>query len=293
MKLTINFKRTLAVCLAVILFILSCAVQTNSTNAANTNVNYKVFNAQTGDYLRSYTLNSLRSENNSRAIIDTDDREIDWSKSGTVKLMTITGYIGTGFVVDEHTVATAGHCLYLYGTPWKVLEILLFDSTGKLAMTATPVEYHVPVNYINNNQDPETYNKTSDYGLITVKEDLSDYMCYNLGVISDPNHVVNKDINITGFPGDNNYFSKHTMLTASGSILNCSSEAIEYNADTIPGDSGSPVYMTETRCGRTYNTVIGINAYTYEEANGTYHNYGTRIDTNILHFFISNENLLY
>ena len=78
MKLTINFKRTLSICLAVILFVLSCIMQTNSTNAANTSVKYEVFNAQTGDYLRSYTLNPLRSENNSRAIIGTARPEADY-----------------------------------------------------------------------------------------------------------------------------------------------------------------------------------------------------------------------
>lgn len=291
MKLTINFKRTLSICLAVILFVLSCIMQTNSTNAANTSVNYKVFNAQTGDYLRSYTLNPLRSENNSRNY-QVDDREIDWSKNGVVKLVSGNNYVGTGFVVDKHTIATAAHLLY-GSVVVPFTEILLFDSNGNVSMRATPVESHIPEAFFTN--------RDIDYGLITVEEDLSDYMCFNLGVISDSILPLGTNVSITGFPGmahvngawkNVNTSTMHNMYTGTGALkqVNLLNGQCDIDCDvyTSGANSGSPVYITETRCGKTYNTVIAIHVSGGNEASC-----GKGIDTNRLHFYINNENISY
>lgn len=286
---TINFKRTLAVCLAFLLFGLSCIFQTNNNNAnaANTSVSYKVFNAQTGDYLRSYTLNSLRSENNLRSgVIGTEDRVIDWSKSGVVKIIINNSGFGSGFVVDEHTIATAKHCLY-DNKGLKISDIILFNSNGGVSMHATPVESHVPVN-------------NGDYGLITVEEDLSNYMCFNIGTFYDKYSAIGIDISATGFPGNlnNNYnipvntINSHAMYTGTGKIvavdMNIGSVNLDFDADSTPGNSGGPIYMTETRCGKTYYTVIGIVT-----GMGGDYNCGKCMDTDLLHFLISNENISY
>lgn len=288
---TINFKRTLAVCLAFLLFGLSCIFQTNNNNAnaANTSVSYQVFHSQTGFYLRSYTLNPLNSSNNTRTIIGTDDRVIDWSKSGVVKLMTTNGYIGTGFVVDEHTIATAAHCVYDVdnNTGRKISNILLFNSEGEVEMSVIPQESHVPSEYVGGDLDV-------DYALITVEEDLSDYMCFDLGVALSQTFPSDTTINVTGFPGminDTlivNTHTIHNMYTGSGTLVMFSGRNILYNTDATGGNSGGPAYVTETRCGKTYNTVIAINV-----AAGPNENWGKLIDTNILHFLTNNGNISY
>ena len=59
--------------------------------------------------------------------------------------------------------------------------------------------------------------------------------------------------------------------------------AIYYNTDIVAGDSGAPVYVTNTDGTKT---VIGINNYS-----GSTYNQGTRITTDILHFVYNNNNL--
>ncbi len=123
----------------------------DNTNMANTIRRYHVYDAKTGNYNKSYHLPPMSSVNNSRAIIGDDERVIDWTKSGTVKLITTPlddsvdyDYSeGTGFVVSDHVIATASHCVYNQ----KISEILLFDNTGKVTLHATPVEYHIPDDY--------------------------------------------------------------------------------------------------------------------------------------------------
>ena len=55
------------------------------------------------------------SSTNARAVIGDDTRVVDFSKSGVVKINFTASngesYWGTGFVVDEHTIATAAHCV--------------------------------------------------------------------------------------------------------------------------------------------------------------------------------------
>lgn len=291
MKITVNLKRTLSVCLAVILFGLSCIMQTNSTNAANTTQVYLAYNAKTGQFLRQYTLNPLNSQNNSRSIIDTEDRFVDWSKSGTVKLMTDGSYGGTGFVVDAHTIVTAAHCVYVCenNEPKQFTNILLFDSQGNIEMTANPVEYHIPRNY-----RKSTYSERYDYAIITVEEDLSDYICFNLGMFSDAAAIQNMPIALTGFSQDANSDLENTAITATGTIDGVTgTEAIITNAVISWGNSGGPLYTTETRCGRTYYSVIGIltTGITIDED----YLYGVckYIDTNMLHFFINNSHKQY
>ncbi len=107
----INSKKMLAVIITVLMTVLVLSSYQMKANAVNTAQTYKVYNATNGSYLRSYTLNPLTADNNTRSVIGEDERVIDWTKSGVVKIMTSNSYIGTGFVIDAHTIATAAHCV--------------------------------------------------------------------------------------------------------------------------------------------------------------------------------------
>lgn len=273
----------------------------SSVEDSNTYRSYSVYDAANGNFMRNYTLSPLESKNNTRGIIGTDDRVIDWTKSGTVKLMTSSNYAGTGFVVGSHTIATAAHCVYNYSSSKgkSLTEILLFDSNGNISLHATPVEMHVPNIYINLLSSTSGTNQY-DYALITVEEDLSDYACYNLGSTMDSIFTNNQAISVTGFPQQINKGStnvqnvndhtNHYMYTGTGSILNKhpfgNYEQLFYDVDVTEGKSGGPVYATESRNGNTYFTVLAINA-----AVGYEWNIGTRINTDIIHFYKNNSNL--
>ncbi|MDE5620802.1 MAG: hypothetical protein K2O29_06040 [Ruminococcus sp.] len=138
----VNVKKVTAVVIAFLMMILSVVYANSKSEAANTARKYRIFNAKTGVQIGDdYTLNALKSENNSLTVIgDYDERKKDYSKKGTVRLIMNYGeyvYCGSGFVVDSHTIATATHCVYNL----KISNIILFNS-DKNRSFANPVEYH-------------------------------------------------------------------------------------------------------------------------------------------------------
>lgn len=287
----VNVKKITAVAVAFLLMILSVSYSGSKSDAANTARTYRIFNAKTGVKIGSdYTLDALPAEDNSRTVIGEDERVIDWTKSGVVKIITSTS-LSTGFVVSDHVIATAAHCVHGYNKvnpkPKKISKILLFDTNGNVTLEATPVTTHVPVEFINNVTE-NGYQAISDYALITVKEDLSAYACFNLGLPLDSFVNSNSVVTVTGFPGEFNTNITHMMYSGNGIMNGGDNSFIHYNADMTPGDSGGPVYITESAYGRTYYTVVGINVAYLDIANPEY-NIGTRITTDLIHFYSGNN----
>ena len=296
----VNVKKVTAVVIAFLMMVLSVVYANSKSEAANTSVKYRIFNAKTGVQIGDdYTLNALKSEDNSRAVIGEDERVIDWTKSGVAKIITSTS-LSTGFVIDDHTITTAAHCVHGYNKgnpkPKKISKILLFDINGNVTLEATPVEYHVPIEFINN-VTKNGYQALSDYALITVKEDLSAYACFNLGVPLDSFVNSNSVVTVTGFPGTwgkpgeemtVNTVTKHMMYSGNGKMYDGTDSIIRYEADMTPGDSGGPVYITESAYGETYYTVVAINIAEPDVDNPEY-NIGTRITTDLIHFYSANN----
>lgn len=107
-------KRLLALFISTLLFCLVAIVPINKVYAAEVNsiMYYNIYDSD-GYYNGSYSLSAspTLSTSNSRGVIGTDNRVVDFTKSGVVKIITSAG-MGTGFVVDSHTIATAAHCAY-------------------------------------------------------------------------------------------------------------------------------------------------------------------------------------
>lgn len=270
---------------------------------------YCVYNASTGaNKNRDYTLSVSDHNNTSQSntaspdgiVGNTDDRVPDWSNRGTAKILTNTGF-GSGFVVDNHTIATAAHVVYdteIHAST-RIDDVLLFDSEGN-KVSVTPVEYHVPKLYQNHTE----YSTEYDYALITVKEDLKDYVSYNLGMATD--RAVSNQLNVVtvGFPGviyngseeDRvNSDTKHTEMMSTGSIIEFYGTELWVTCDTTPGNSGGPIYTVENINGKTYNTVIGIYiAYLDQTDPFNYeYNIGYKIDEYVLNFLKGNSNKKY
>ena len=297
-KYVLNYKKIISVFTAFIIFLLSICTYSSNSSADNTTRSYKIFRASNGTYLDEYTLTSLPTVNNSRYIFGMDDRQIDWSKSGVVKLMSVIGIQGTGFVVDEHTIATAAHCVYneYTGGGMPLTEIRLFDNNGNQTLSATPVNVHIPNAYIQANQpsDNYSYNFVSDYALIIVEEDLSAYACFNLAVPLDTINLSATNVTVTGFPEKINGEYVNTedddeMYSASGTLYQMNSNDFLHYVDTDNGNSGGPTYVTETRNGNTCYSVIGIYSATVGYVNDpNLYSASTRITTDLLHFYLNN-----
>ncbi len=100
-------------------------------------------------------------------------------------------------------------------------------------------------------------------------------------------------VSLTGFPGElnNNNTGSNTMYTGTGNVSNGTNMRLYYTADSTGGNSGGPVYITETRLDKTYYTVIGINVSGISQNGVPLYNSAIRINTDLLHFYCNNPNL--
>lgn len=288
MKLKKISNAIVAVVVTVLMCLLSTVTPTYSVSAANVNtscVYYKYTGS--GTYVSQYTLSPVGVVQtptvSTYSIIGDDDRYMDFSKNGVVRLASNGG---TGFVVDEHTIATAAHCVYNRTTGSAVpVTKIDFYSTSNSATNPTPVKtitevesIHIPRNYIT-----QSSFRNYDYALITVEDDLSDYLCFNLGYPMDSLEDADRDIYVTGFPGE----SFDVMHTGVGDILRCKEFVIDFDADVTGGHSGGPAYVVTVFQNKVYYTVVAIVTH----AVGNIYNYGTRMTTNLLHFYLNNPYL--
>lgn len=150
--------------------------------------------------------------------------------------------------------------------------------------------------------------------LLLSKKILSDYVNdFNLGnVRSDivTNNKVGPKVYATGFPclykGNLTERQKQNILksypninielaqgqkiTGDGYLKTTSNKLddnyFKFTADTLPGNSGGPIYIIDNNTHT--KTIIGIATQQY----GSY-NAGVRITTDILHFVYNNSNLNY
>lgn len=268
---------------------------TNNGIPAQNTLYYQKFDAQTGGQIGSaYPLSPVSTipNNAPKGIIGNDDRFVDYSNSGVVKLSyTKNGnpYLGTGFIVDDNLILTAAHCMYnaTYNYVATNVTYTLYNANGTVNAIHNAASYHVPSNYIN------SVSGNWDYALIVVNEDLSDYRTIDLGIARDKlksnitssiylNYASKLGIYVTGFALDNN--SNITKYTGIGNLASpyLDDKSIFYNTDTDGGESGGPVYV-KTANGQII--AIGI----HNGAGTSTYNIGRRIDTDILHFVYNNS----
>lgn len=275
-------KRTVAGgCASLLLFagIANCT----SADAFFNKMKYKAYNFSQNKVF-SYTLDENGFQVNQRAGL-IDDRVPDKDTS-VVRLST-----GTGFIVDDHTIATAAHCVYGVDNKSfiKDLKVNIYDENcTKILKTITPKEAHIPVYY--SLKGDERY----DYALLYVEEDLSKYGEFSLSMPMDSFMTSAATVTVSGFPdktaSDPNA-GGHKRYKADGEIMDIRTYKpeiwdyqIRYSAFMSNGDSGGPVYTTQTFDGETYHTVVGIHS----TSDGTFR-CGTRITTTLLMFYYNND----
>ena len=268
---------------------------------------YYVVDAKTASTIDYYELKPVSNISTSSvstcSIIGDDDRYLENGLNGVVALE--SG--GTGFVVDKHTILTAAHCLCKSRNTildcYKNIKIDVYKDNCTIEKSLTPVQYHIPSNFI----DMPTNYQNYDYALITVEENLTDYMNFVLGV--PRNELTQKSIDIyaTGFGAgaldayEEKYINKELVSTTERGIKSTgkgflsstglnSNYLVRYNTDVVMGNSGSPVYVIKDGI----KTVIGIHksgVNKNDHING--YNSGVRITSDILNFVYNNDNLSY
>lgn len=242
------------------------------------------------------------------SIIGTDNRVNADEDTAIVKLVdSTTGKgIASGFIVNDHVIATAVHCVYT-GLEFRDLSIRIIDENNNLIKTVSPQYIHVPKEAIYNTS---SIRGTHDYALLYVEEDLSEYGTFQLGVATDEYIDNHGNVVVSGFPGDlpENYTGKSgdIRFKASGNFYRSSVSPYNnyrcfYDADAVGGNSGGPVYVEEGfKVGDQwykYKTVVAIHSggcasfslnYNYFDPE---YNSGVTITPDILNFYYSNSYL--
>ena len=279
---------------------LSCFsfVEHNSVSATNTNMQYRRYDCGTGA-ITSYTLSSVPYNNNTRDISVPENRVPDPGNTAVVYLRGI----GTGFIVDDHVIATAAHCVsnWQANTFTSGLHIdICLNNANQVLATVMPSSIHVPSNYFT--YSDEKIRSCYDYALIYVEADLSEYGIFNIGVPMDEFLDGHADVTGTGFPGTTNGNVENSNMTrykSDGYIQffendYAPSRVLRFSASccSSAGDSGGPLYTTTLSYdGEAYITVIGIVTGGLNNGNVYKGTSGVRMTTDLLHFYLNNSYL--
>ena len=261
------------------------------TNIDDSTRAYYVYDFESDTQVGSYTLaaNTTSTASTYARTLETYDDYHDNENINTVQL-DLNGSIGSGFIVGQHLVATAAHCLcgkdgedVIY-CPNVVVNIFNAEGTA-VVKTCTAVTAHIPSKFIDlmkaGNRLPANY----DYALLYVEEDLSEYGIWSLGCMTTEFMATEDNVISSGFTGFtaekpyNRYYS-------CGPIQNNSS-LFRFNCWAMchGGKSGGPIYYETTFGGETIKSVIGINS-TGNPLDGSAG--GVRITPTLLKFFLNN-----
>lgn len=172
----------------------------------------------------------------------------------------------TGFMVNEDTVVTAGHCVYSHSDGGWASEITASPGRDGSSLPYESYDWEIvyTVNGWKDNQDPEY-----DYAAIKLRGtpgNHTGWFGYRTTNVDSPAGLT---VNVTGYPCDK---PSSTMWTDSGEVLSVTSRQLGYDADTAGCQSGSPVYRNYSE---TSQTAIAIHAYGASGSPLT--NKGTRI----------------
>ncbi|MBQ8515503.1 MAG: trypsin-like serine protease [Ruminococcus sp.] len=240
--------------------------------------NYTTYNL-TVDYDADYSVNA-------RSIIGGTNEMVESSETAVVHL---DGSGGTGFIIGKNLIATAAHCVYSNGAIVSNV-VRIIDANGAEVATYEPIYYHIPMEY------GQTGNSNYDYALIELDSNvnLMEYGRIYLGLATDEFMASGKNVTVTGFPqlsGDDVingwvYGKRYQAIAPIVYLPNDENadQRLFYTADTSGGDSGGPVYITETmQSGDVYKTAIGIHTH-----GGNTYNSGVRITSPVLKFYMGN-----
>lgn len=196
--------------------------------------------------------------------------------------------LGTGFIIGDHEIMTAAHCVYEDGKFADHITIKLptnnpANEGSYISLTATNL--HVPKLYTNDVLG-------NDYAIITVEENLSNYGSVFLGIPTSD--IVDNNVTIHNL-GYNGYAylkiddGKAYSIIENGNLLYS-------NLISKGGTSGGPVYVQSTFGNsnetsgsftmQTYKTVVGIVSRAGENITEA-----TCIRPQILQFAYNNSNL--
>ncbi|MGB5953584.1 MAG: trypsin-like peptidase domain-containing protein [Ornithinimicrobium sp.] len=192
-----------------------------------------------------------------------------WSAHASLLITARDGsrWIGTGWFIGPHTLATAGHVVYIKnsGVPGRdgfvrSVQVMPGRNGSMLPFGSATTSRVRTVSGWASSGNPDY-----DYGAILLNTDLGNRTgTFGFGAYSDST-LRSSWINISGYPGDK---PSGTQWYHWNRVAAVSSRRVSYDIDTAGGQSGSAVYRIVN--GGRYG--VAIHAY-----GGSVTNSGTRI----------------
>ena len=144
---------------------------------SQSNRSYYKFDMSSTSY-SVYTLSPVANitDASTYTIIDSDDRVQENGLNGVIKVSSSMG-LGTAFVVGPHTILTAAHVLSDKDTRQVAYDadFQFYTNYNTVSnFSVTPTAYHVPSAFFGGS-NAWIY----DYAVVTVEEDLSDYVNFD------------------------------------------------------------------------------------------------------------------
>jgi glutamyl endopeptidase len=196
------------------------------------------------------------------AIVDTDDRvritttqRVPWRRICALRIYMSSGAVfrGTGFLIGQRAVATAGHCVYMHNQGGWARRIEVFPGCNG---TQHPFSEAVSTTFRSVNGWIQDKKPESDYGCIVLPAGAfggQTLGSFGFGVF--PNSVLlAQDVVIAGFPGDKLFAE---LWGAARKLKAATALQVVYNTATMGGESGAPAFIKKG--GKRY--VIGIHNY--------------------------------
>lgn len=247
------------------------------------------------DYKQSYTPGKIAAQSEATSsfspftILGNDGRvkvnnpTLDpYSKIAALTIQWPNGNIsfGTGFMVSENCMLTAGHCVYSlkYGKPAAKIKAYfgLNGASYSYVYNASKVFFSGDL--------PKGRTWQNDWGVVKFNKNIGNNTgWFGLGYLSDE-ELLSKKVRVAGYPGDHMTKKKGApdgylryMYRASNPVRTVGLTYLTYYTDTFKGQSGSPVYGI--------NDIFVSGIHHSQNVAGTC-NVGRRINKTIFNFWI-------
>lgn len=171
---------------------------------------------------------------------------------------------GTGWLANEDTVITAGHCVFdRAGYVRSVGVFAGLDGSRNAASVRATRAFASP-------QWERSFDSALDYGALKLAEPIGRQLgFFNIGVLS-PRSAVSRIVNVAGYSADK---PGRQLWTHADAVVSANRNELFYRIDTYPGASGSPVVFIN-RGGEPF--AIGIH-----NRGGSNSNMATRINNDL------------
>ncbi|MBE6846083.1 MAG: trypsin-like serine protease [Ruminococcus sp.] len=273
-------------------------------NLNNEERDYYKFSYANGEAtgIEEYTLEKPVSKARTYSLLREAEEEYDYdfvrdySNTGVVKVGN-----GSGFIVDDHLVLTAAHCV-CGGTASNILvaedlTVTVYNSDETTFKVYTVDSIHVPQKYFDfDDKGGSTYNVDFDYALIHIdsrydnipSKTFSQYEPFQIGYITKK--FIEKQITVTtsGFTAIPDSSEGMHRYYSVGNIVSDSTD-LRYHAyaNANYGDSGGLAYYNSVYNEEVIKSAIGNITGGGEGAD--YDSSGVRITPTIARFIFNNE----